>query len=144
MLAKTARIRVEAHTLTPRRENLAEGDETIYLSGTVGTDDGDSTNKPPSVALTTKFLELWQQYGSEQLAVGIVAVRRSTAVPGLPQGNDWTAWNATRFEQRSSTCSTSWGGDAAGAVPTARVALLDDRGDQLMRWSPTSPATGST
>jgi len=48
----------------------------------------------PSVALTTKFLELCQQYGSEQLAASIVTVGRSTGVPGLPQGNDWTAWNA--------------------------------------------------
>ena len=48
----------------------------------------------PSVALTTKFLELCQQCGSEQLAVRIVAAGRSTGLPGLPQGNDWTAWNA--------------------------------------------------
>ena len=51
-------------------------------------------NELPSVALTMKFLELCQQYGSEQLAVRIVAAGRSTGVPGLPQSNDWTAWNA--------------------------------------------------
>ena len=51
-------------------------------------------NELPSVALTTKFLELCQQYGSEQLAVRIVAAGRSTGVPGLPQSSDWTAWNA--------------------------------------------------
>lgn len=51
-------------------------------------------NELPSVALTTKFLELCQQCGSEQLAVRIVAAGRSTGVPGLPQSNDWTAWNA--------------------------------------------------
>ena len=44
-------------------------------------------NELPSVALTTKFLELCQQYGSEQLAAGIVAVGRSTGVLGLPRGN---------------------------------------------------------
>ena len=43
---------------------------------------------------TTKFLELCRQCGSEQLAVRIVAAGRSTGAPGLPQGNDWTAWNA--------------------------------------------------
>ena len=51
-------------------------------------------NELPSVALTTKFLELCQQHGSEQLAVRIVAAGRSTGVPGLPRSNDWTAWNA--------------------------------------------------
>ena len=51
-------------------------------------------NELPSVALTTKFLELCRQCGSEQLAVRIVAAGRSTGAPGLPQGNDWTAWNA--------------------------------------------------
>ena len=51
-------------------------------------------NELPSVALTTKFLEVCQQYGSERLAVSIVAAGRSTGMPGLPQNNDWTAWNA--------------------------------------------------
>ena len=51
-------------------------------------------NELPSVALTTRFLALCQQYGSEQLAVSIVAAGRSTGVPGLPPSNDWTAWNA--------------------------------------------------
>ena len=51
-------------------------------------------NELPSVALTTKLLKLCQQCGSEQLAVSIVAAGRSTGVPGLPEGNDWTAWNA--------------------------------------------------
>ena len=36
----------------------------------------------------------YQQYGSEQLAVRIVDTGRSTGAPGLPQGNEWTAWNA--------------------------------------------------
>ena len=51
-------------------------------------------NELPSIALTTKFLELCRQCGSEQLAVRIVAAGRSTGAPGLPPGNDWTAWNA--------------------------------------------------
>ena len=51
-------------------------------------------NELPSVALTTKFLELCQQYGSEQLAVRIVAAGRSAGVPELPHNDDWTAWNA--------------------------------------------------
>lgn len=51
-------------------------------------------NELPSVALTTTFLELCQQHGSEQLAVSIVGAGRSTGLPGLPQSDDWTAWNA--------------------------------------------------
>ena len=54
-------------------------------------------NELPSVALTTRFLVLCRQYGSEQLAVSIVAAGRSTGVPGLPQSNDWTAWNASEM-----------------------------------------------
>ena len=54
-------------------------------------------NELPSVALTTRFLALCRQYGSEQLAVRIVAARRSTGVPGLPSKNDWTAWNAEQM-----------------------------------------------
>ena len=55
---------------------------------------GSGVNELPSVSLTRKFLKLCQQYGSEQLAVRIVAAGRSTGVPGLPQSKDWTAWNA--------------------------------------------------
>ena len=51
------------------------------------------TGELPSVALTTKFLALCQQYGSERLAVSIVAAGRSAGVAGLPESNDWTAWD---------------------------------------------------
>ena len=48
----------------------------------------------PSVALTARFLALCQQYGSERLAVRIVAAGRSTGVPGLPEDDDSTTWDA--------------------------------------------------
>ena len=51
-------------------------------------------NELPSVVLTTKFLALCEQYGAERLAVRIVAAGRSAGVPGLPDNDDWTAWNA--------------------------------------------------
>ena len=47
----------------------------------------------PSVAITTKFLALCDQFGSESLAVRIVAAGRSAGVAGLPEHDDWTAWN---------------------------------------------------
>ena len=55
---------------------------------------GRGVDELPSVALTTRFLALCQQCGSEQLAVRIVAAGRSVGVPRLPQSSDWTAWNA--------------------------------------------------
>ena len=51
-------------------------------------------NELPSVALTTKFLALCQQYGSQRLAVKVVIAGRSAGVCGLPENDDWTAWNA--------------------------------------------------
>ena len=51
-------------------------------------------NELPSVAVTTKFLGLCEQYGAERLAVRIVAASRSAGVAGLPENDDWTAWNA--------------------------------------------------
>ena len=51
-------------------------------------------NELPSVALTQRFLALCEHYGSQRLTVRLVAVGRSTGVPGLPPGDDWTAWNA--------------------------------------------------
>ena len=48
----------------------------------------------PSVAVTRKFLGLCEQYGAERLAVRIVAAGRSAGVPGLPEDDNWTAWNA--------------------------------------------------
>lgn len=51
----------------------------------------------PSVTLTTRFLTLCQHYGSEALAVHIVAAGHSTGVPNLPPGDDWTAWDADQM-----------------------------------------------
>ena len=51
-------------------------------------------NELPSVALTRRFLVQCGNYGSERLAIHLVAAGRSTGVPGLPPGDDWTAWNA--------------------------------------------------
>ena len=51
-------------------------------------------NALPSVALTERFLTLCQEHGSEQLAVSMVAAGRTTGVSGLPESDDWTAWDA--------------------------------------------------
>ena len=51
-------------------------------------------NELPSVALTQRFLALCEKHGSQRLAVRLVAVGRSTGVPGLPAGDDWTGWDA--------------------------------------------------
>ena len=48
-------------------------------------------NELPSGALTRRFLALCEDHGSQRHAVRLVAVGRSTGVPGLPAGDDWTA-----------------------------------------------------
>ena len=51
-------------------------------------------NELPSVALTQRFLAVCEYHGSQRLAVSLVVVGRGAGVPGLPRGDDWTAWNA--------------------------------------------------
>ena len=48
-------------------------------------------NELPSPALTRRFLVLCEQYGSERLAVQIVAVGRSTGVGARGAVSDWTS-----------------------------------------------------
>ena len=48
----------------------------------------------PSVALTRRFLIQCDRHGSQSLAVKLVAQARSIGVPGLPEGDDWTEWDA--------------------------------------------------
>ena len=58
-----------------------------------GTEHTSGGGELPSVALTTRFLVLCQHYGSETLAVHIVAAGRSTGISNLPSGDDWTKWD---------------------------------------------------
>jgi hypothetical protein len=51
-------------------------------------------NELPSVALTRQFLALCEHHGSQRLAVRLIALGRSSGVPGLPASDDWTAWDA--------------------------------------------------
>ena len=51
-------------------------------------------NELPSVALTQRFLTLCEHHGSQHLVVKLVAVGRGTGVPGLPETDDWTTWDA--------------------------------------------------
>ena len=51
----------------------------------------------PSVALTQRFLAQCEHHGSQRFAVRLVAVGRSTGVPGLPESDDWTAWDASEM-----------------------------------------------
>ena len=54
-------------------------------------------NELPSVALTKRFLAMCQDYGSERLAVTVIASGRNAGVPRLPKSNDWTAWDAEQL-----------------------------------------------
>ena len=49
------------------------------------------------VALTQRFLAVCEDYGSQRLAVRLVASGRNTGVPGLPETDDWTAWDADQM-----------------------------------------------
>ena len=51
-------------------------------------------NELPSVALTTRFLALCRDYGSQRLVVRLVTSGRNAGVSGLPVADDWTAWDA--------------------------------------------------
>ena len=56
--------------------------------------DGTAVDELPSVAVTERFLALCQEFGSQRLAVRLVASGRNAGVSGLPASDDWTAWNA--------------------------------------------------
>ena len=51
----------------------------------------------PSVALTKRFLAVCHDYGSERLAVRVVASGRNAGAAGLPDTDDWTAWDADQM-----------------------------------------------
>ena len=48
----------------------------------------------PFAVLSQRFLSLCEDYGSERLAVRVVAAGRSAGVPGLPESDDWQSWDA--------------------------------------------------
>ena len=54
-------------------------------------------NELPSVALTKRFLAVCQAYGSERLALRVMASGRNAGVGSLPGTNDWTAWDADQM-----------------------------------------------
>ena len=56
--------------------------------------DGSAVKELPSVAVTERFLALCQEFGSQRLAVRLVASGRNAGVSGLPATDDWTAWDA--------------------------------------------------
>ncbi len=51
----------------------------------------------PSVALTRQFLVECEHHGSHRRAVRLVAVGRKAGFPGLPEDDDWTAWDAEQM-----------------------------------------------
>ena len=67
-------------------------DQAFFTEGEAAdvAKDRSIVNELPS--LTQRFLVLCEHHGSRRLAVRLVAIDRGTGVPGLPGGNDWTAW----------------------------------------------------
>ena len=56
-------------------------------------------NELPSVALTRAWLVLCRSYGSQRLAVRMVARGRNNGVSGLPETDDRTAWDADEMHR---------------------------------------------
>ena len=50
-----------------------------------------------SVETTMRFLALCERHGSEASAVAAVVRGRRAGVPGLPQRDEWPAWNAAEM-----------------------------------------------
>ena len=81
--------------------SLSDGQPTPGTAGrrrAAGLQEAHAVNEFPSPALTRRFLVLCEQYGSERLAVQIVAVGRSTGVEGLPASDDWNTWDAGEMQ----------------------------------------------
>ena len=90
-------------TTTPRTERLdhAVRDGERQRSG---------VHELPSVALTTRFLALCQEYDAERLAVRSVAAGRNTGTPGLPHSDNWTAWDADEMRAGADYLERKHGG----------------------------------
>ena len=74
-------------------------------------------NESPSPALTRRFLALCEQYGSQRLAVQVVAVGRSTGVEGLPASDDWNTWDAGEMQAAVDYLPAQARPDAVGVQP---------------------------
>ena len=85
---------VVSYETAENRAGTAAGTQQQDLVLSVGERQASGVHELPSVVLTTRFLTLCREYGAERLAVSIVAAGRSTDVPGLPQSDDWTGWDA--------------------------------------------------
>ena len=80
-------------------------------------------NELPSPALTRRFLALCEQYGSQRLAIQVVAVGRSTGVEGLPASDDWNTWDAGETQAAVDYLRRKRGLTADPAVPVCGTAV---------------------
>ena len=71
---------------------------SVVVSVDAGLQEPPLVNESPPPALTRRFLALCEQYGSQRLAVQVVAVGRSTGVEGLPASDDWNTWDAGEMQ----------------------------------------------
>ena len=126
------------------RSGLTDGESAVRLTGPEGAPPlsvlprdfvtCSYMHELPSVALTQQFLRLCEQYGSQRLAIRIVAVGRATGVAGLPTSDDWTTWGTpTRCGPPSITCgaSTATGSPVAARPLRGQLPALLELRDQL-------------
>lgn len=90
-------------------------------------EEGVVVNELPSVRLMRRFLALCLSYGTIRAGVRVVAVGRSTGLPGLPENDKWVNWDAGEMQAAVDYLERKCGGQ----VPdTAKLAELVDDAEQ--------------
>jgi len=93
-----------------------------------------SLNELPSVALTQRFLSLCEDYGSQRLVIRLVASGRNAGVPGLPETDDWTAWDADQMRAAVEHLEQKRGiRGVRGVRPSARTVRAEGKGGPFRR-----------
>lgn len=93
-----------------------------------------SLNELPSVALTQRFLSLCEDYGSQRLVIRLVASGRNIGVPGLPETDDWTTWDADQMRAAVEHLEQKRGIRGVRSVrPAARTVRAEGKDDPFRR-----------
>lgn len=79
-------------------------------------------------------MALYEQYGSEGLAVKIIRAGRNSSVAEVPETDDWTAWNADHT--RSGGACASQRGATAKRAGCATVSGMSSGADGTNATAP--------
>lgn len=56
-------------------------------------------NELPSVVDMQRYLLMCKRHGSESLALRLIAIGRKNGIGGLPENDDWRAWDAEQVRK---------------------------------------------